>query len=208
MTLLAWDQTGERRYETGVDRGVLYHPDGYVVPWNGLTSVADNTSREVTDYFLDGVKVLGQEVVGAFEGKISAFTYPDELESCLGLRYANPGIRIHDQKGLPFSVSYRTKIGTDLNADLGYKLHVLYNVLATPSDTEISTISDTPEATEFSWDLTSTPQSAPGFRRTSHVSFDSRHMSPTALAAVEAVLYDDAESLPNLADLLTLASSS
>ena len=49
MTKLLWDQVGEREYETGVDRGVLYLPDGSGqyndgFAWNGLVTVTESPS--------------------------------------------------------------------------------------------------------------------------------------------------------------------
>jgi hypothetical protein len=64
MTELTWDKTGERRYETGVDRGVLFLPDetgDYTtgVAWNGLTTVTESPSgAESSPQYADNIKYL------------------------------------------------------------------------------------------------------------------------------------------------------
>lgn len=50
MPGLVWDRVGDRTYESGLDRGVLYLPDGSAVPWNGLTSIVENFDRKLTPY--------------------------------------------------------------------------------------------------------------------------------------------------------------
>src|SRR4029079_11749224 len=84
MTALAWDEIGERIYQTGIDRGVLYLNDGTAVPWNGLTSVEEDSTSEVKPYYLEGVKFLENFVPGDFEGKIKALTYPEEFDEING----------------------------------------------------------------------------------------------------------------------------
>jgi hypothetical protein len=64
MTVLEWDKIGDRRYETGVDRGVLFPPNGPAVPWNGLTAITETVSREVKSYYVDGVKYHGPPCSG------------------------------------------------------------------------------------------------------------------------------------------------
>src|SRR4051812_9206458 len=98
MTALAWDQVGTRRYETGIDRGVLYTLDGVAVPWNGLVSISEDLEREVKSYYLDGVKYLDHQVLGAYAAKLGAYTYPDELDALLGLHDFAPGVVLHDQR--------------------------------------------------------------------------------------------------------------
>lgn len=210
MTALAWDEVGERRYEAGVDRGVLYLPAGGAVPWNGLVSVSDNSNRQMNFYYLDGMMYLSQQIVGAYSAKLKAFTYPDDLELLAGLGEPSTGTRLHDQRARPFHLSYRTKIGNDVGPDHGYKIHVIYNVLAIPSGAVLETVSDSIAPTPFEWDLIGTPMRVTGFRPTSHISFDSRRISEAALGAIEGQLYGDGDSdasLPSLEDLLALAAT-
>ena len=216
MTVLQWDQVGERRFETGIDRGVLYLLDGRAVPWNGLTAVNENLEREVKSYYLDGIKYLDHYVAGSYSAKLSAYTYPDELDEVIGnMEYAS-GVFLHDQRPQMFHLSYRTLVGNDLEGvGYGYKLHVLYNLTIVPSSVGISSIGEQIAPGVFEWTLSSTPSQMFGIRPTSHISFHSPAME--TLSDIEEILYgrdEDLEadpvveaidpSLPNLIDLLAM----
>src|SRR5438045_3434548 len=126
MTALAWDKVGERVFQTGVDRGVLYLNDDTSVPWNGLTGVDENHSVEIKSSYLNGLKYLQYAVLSDFSGSLKALTYPDEFDSVMGIVEIQPGLSYYDQPHESFSLSYRTRIGDDvLGTDLGYKLHIL-----------------------------------------------------------------------------------
>lgn len=220
MTVLEWDKVGDRRYETGIDRGVLYLRDGSAVPWNGLTSVTEAVSRDVKTYFLDGIKYLDHYVPGSYSAKLAAFTYPDELEKLLGLREYAPGVFLHDQRAQLFNLSYRTLVGNDVDGtNHGYKIHIIYNVLAIPSDNAMNSLSDSTDVSPFEWDLSGTPNLMLGVRPTAHVSLDSRKIDPTLLASLELGLYGGAPTgtgtvedpivqhdpnLPSFFDLITM----
>lgn len=207
MTTLEWDRVGERYFETGVDRGVLYTVEGDAVPWNGLTQISENTTAEVKSFFMDGVKYLDHYVPGAYSAKLEAFTYPDVLDELMGVMQYAPGVYLHDQRAKAFHISYRTKVGNDLNADLGYKIHVIYNVMAIASSSGFSTIGDSVEPSKMSWDLSGTPPQMFGARPTAHISLHSLGIDPTLLEMLETMLYggEDAEPiLPPMVDLLTL----
>lgn len=207
MTALEWDKVGERFFETGLDRGVLFTTDGETVVWNGLTNVNENTDREVKSYWMDGVKYLDHHVPGSYSAKLEAFTYPEILDDLTGtMRYA-PGVYLHDQRARIFHLSYRTGVGNDVDPQLGYKLHIVYNVMAVASGVGLGTIGDNVDPGKFSWDLTGTPPQMFGARPTAHIHLDSRYISPTILASIEALLYgteDTNPSLPSMVDLLTL----
>lgn len=205
MTKLVWDEVGGRQYETGIDRGVLYY--GSASPWNGLVSVAETRTREVKPFYIEGMKFLDVEVLDAYSAKLQAFTYPSILDDLTGHADAGYGVFLHDQRARLFSLSYRTKIGNDLDADAGYKIHVIYSVIAIPSDHTFQTTDDTPDLDPFEWDLTARAQLVAGYRPASHISIDSRRVDPGDLAAIEARLYGtdtDDPDLPNLVDLLTM----
>lgn len=209
MTALVWDNPGERVYQTGVDRGVLFLQDGTAVPWNGLTSIEDNTSKEVFDYYLDGVKYLEYSSPGDFSATLKAFTYPVEFDSVNGILRSPPGLRIHDQPAKTFSLSYRTQIGDDLEGlDAGYLIHLIYNVIANPDAQELATLNESPTPTEFSWVLSARPVTGAGnWRPTAHVSIDSRDVTAELLQAFEDTLYGSVSadpSLPAMSDLPTL----
>lgn len=210
MTALVWDQAGERRYETGIDRGVLYLPDGNSVAWNGLTSVIEGRSSEVKSYFMDGIKYLDHKVPGAYSAKLQAFTYPDELDLLLGNMEIAPGVVAYDQRASVFNLSYRTRIANDLEGmDYAYKIHLIYNLIASQSDVNFDTVAESFSAKPFEWSLTGTPNTMFGMRPTSHISVDSRTVNPSALAELETQLYgsDTVDpSIPPLDALLAMVT--
>jgi hypothetical protein len=210
MTAIAWDEVGARRWQTGIDHGVLYLPDDSAVPWNGLTSLTEDLAREVKSYYLDGVKYLDHHVPGSFKATLSAFTYPDEFDELLGNREFAPGVFVHDQNTQLFNLSYRTMVGDDLSSDPSdYKIHVIYNVQASAAAAGFSTMGDNPVPGAFSWELTGTPAQMFGIRPTSHVSIDSRRIDPELLSTVEELLYGTDlvdPALPPLVELLELVS--
>jgi hypothetical protein len=186
MTALTWDKPGERIFQTGVDRGVLYLHDGTVVVWNGLTSVEEDSEMEVKSSYLDGVKYLETLIPGDFVGKLKAFTYPDEFESVCGVGHvsfdsaappgAPPGppsppevievsnsgalgLDFYNQPPKSFNLSYRTIIGDGIDGtEHGYKIHILYNIFAEPDSYSFNTIKGSgAEPIEFGWSLSGTP---------------------------------------------------
>lgn len=210
MPRISWDEPGQRQFRTGLDRGVLYLPGGNGVPWNGLTSVSEGSGRSTKPYYIDGVKFLDHEVLGEWSGKLSAFTYPDELDALMGVKTFAPGIVVHDQPGRTFALSYRTLVGNELEGtDFGYVVHILYNVRALMDDVTHNSQAASAELETFSWTLTSTPPVSVGLRPTSHISVDTRTCPLETLELLEGMLYGtDAQDahLPGFVDLLnTLA---
>lgn len=206
MSTLVWDQVGVRRYETGVDRGVLYSQLSRPVPWNGLISINEVTSREVKPYYIDGIKYLDHFVPGTYSAKLSAFTYPDVMDELVGAQEFAPGVFLQDQASPQlFNLSYRTKVGNDVEGvEYGYKLHILYNLLATLSDTTLTTVGSSVTPQSFEWTLSGTPPAVYGIRPTSHIYLDSRRMDVDTLAQVEGSLYGTSSSLPYLPTMLDL----
>lgn len=199
MTVLAWDQTGERTFQTGIDRGVLYLHDGTAVVWNGLTGVDEDSSSELKSFHLDGVKYLENLIPGDFSGKLKAFTYPEEFDSVNGMAVASPGLTFHDQQAKSFNLSYRTLIGDDVEGtEHGYKIHILYNIFANPDSSSFETFNESIQAIEFGWSLSGTPAKAPNYRPTSHLSIDSTKTPPDVLTRLEEKLYGTDFSDPTL----------
>lgn len=210
MTALVWDGVGDRVYETGVDKGVLYLSDGRGVPWNGLTAVEDRTVATVTPLYWDGVKYNDIFTVGDFAGSLKAYTYPDEFMEFEGIQEVDNGLFVTGQTPKTFGLSYRTRIGNDLSSNLGYKIHILTNLTAVPSTKAFRTNSRTMSAVEFEWNLTAVPVHIPGYRPTPHLMFDTSKSSPEMIADVEAMLYGSDTTdpqLPPLENLVYLASS-
>lgn len=210
MTRIEWDTLGKHYYEMGVARGVLYPPGGGPgVPWNGLISVTESPSEGTAKpYYLDGVKYLNRSTPEEFEATIEAFTYPDEFAYCDGTATLAPGLFISNQYRQPFGLSYRTRLGDDqVGIDRGYKIHLIYNALAAPTEVANATMSESPEPVHFSWSITTTPVAVDGFRHSAHFVIDSTKTDPMVLAELEDQLYgsaDNAPNLPTIAQLLTI----
>jgi hypothetical protein len=201
--MLTWDEVGEREYETGVDRGVLYQPDGSGaygdgVPWNGLTTVTESPSgAESNPQFADNIKYLNLLSAEEFGGTIEAFTYPDEFGQNDGTVQPSAGVAVGQQARKPFGLCYRSLIGNDTDGtDHGYRLHLVYGALASPSEKAYATINDSPEAIAFSWEFTTTPVAVTGLKPAALITIDSTEVDAAALAALEAILYDDDARLP------------
>lgn len=206
MTALRWDRVYERTYQTGVDRGVLYPHDGPPVPWNGIAGVEESSNSELKSYYLDGVKFLENLSPGEFQGKLKAFTYPDEFDVINGLAVITPGLIVTEQPPQSFSLSYRTLVGSYLDGtDYAYKIHILYNLLADPEAIVYQTLSDSPQVTEFLWNLTGTPPKIMKFRPTVHIIVDSLTTPLEVMALIEARLYGTETSVPSLPTITEVA---
>jgi hypothetical protein len=202
MTRLDWNTVGSRFYEAGVDRGVLY-VDGYPgVPWNGLTSVEESPSGgESKSFYIDGVKYMAVPSLEEFEGTITAFTYPDEFARCDGTVEPRSGLFLTHQRRKSFGLSYRTMIGNDHTDSYGYKLHIIYNALTSPTQRSNQSLKDSSDPNDFSWKITCKPPPMAGYRPTSHVVIDSRDTDPSVLAAIEDILYGSDEDLARIPTL-------
>lgn len=195
MARLTWDNTGERIYETGVKKGVLYpqvsgaYPKG--VAWNGLTGVTENPSgAESTALYADDIKYLNLISNEEFGATIEAYTYPDEFAACDGSAALAEGVMIGQQKRQSFGLCYRTTVGNDSDGnDYGYKLHIIYGALAAPSQKGYKTINDSPEAITFSWEIKTTPVNVTGGKPTASITIDSTKTDAAKLAALEDILY-------------------
>jgi hypothetical protein len=214
MPALVWDLIGERFYETGVDHGVLYIPDAtgvYAegVAWNGLTTITESPSgAEPTAQYADNIKYLNLFSAEEFGFTIEAFTYPDEFAQFDGLATPTPGVAVGQQSRGTFGLSYRTKVGNDLEADgYGYKLHLVYGCQASPSEKAYNTINDSPEAITFSWEVSTTPAPVTDLKPTSLIVIDSSVVDPVALTSLEALLYGSASvpaALPTPDEVIAL----
>lgn len=206
MAELKWDQAGERLYETGVSKGVLYVYDatnnkyGNGVAWNGLTAVTESPSgAESTPLYADDIKYLNLMSAEEFGATIEAYTYPDEFAQCDGSAELEAGMSIGQQPRKTFGLCYKTVIGNDTEGvDHGYKLHIIYGAQAAPSEKAYATINDSPEAITFSWEVTTTPVAVTGFKPTACVTIDSTKIGEDKLAAIEAKLYGTAQDEPTL----------
>lgn len=207
MTALIWDQVGERLYETGVDRGVLYQLDetgAYVdgVAWNGLTTVTESPSgAESNKQYADNTVYVNLISAEEFGGTIEAFTYPDEFGQNDGTAEPAPGVSFGQQSRRPFGLAYRTLVGNDVEGqDHGYKLHLVYGAQASPSEKAYGTVNDSPEAIAFSWEFSTTPVGVADHRPVSLLTIDSTKVDPDDLATLEEILWGTADDDPRMPD--------
>ena len=209
---LTWNNEGERFYETGVKKTVLYlkenknaeqKPYAKGVAWNGVTSISESPSgAEATALYADDIKYLNLLSNEEFAASIEAYTYPDEFAECDGSAELAAGVSIGQQPRKQFGLCYRTAVGNDVDGtEKGYKLHLIYNCLAAPTEKSYATINDSPEAITFSWDISTTPVEVPGHKPTAVVTIDSTKLDETGktkLTSLEEILYGKDTTEPRL----------
>ncbi len=204
MAKITWDNTGDRFFETGLDRGVLYvMTDGAYgkgVAWNGLTSVSESPEgAELTELWADGIKYANMRSAEDMKATVEAYTYPEEFEACDGTASLVEGVTVGQQKRSTFALCYRTLVGNDVEGtEKGYKIHIIYGATVSPSQKQYQTVNDSPEAITFSWELSTTPVSVTGLKTTALVVIDSTKLTGDKLAKIEAKLYGDAENEPTV----------
>lgn len=210
---IEWDKSGEKLYETGTDRAVLYPKTagthGAGVPWNGLTALTESPSgAEPTPLYADNIKYVTLQSAEEYGFTVEAYMFPEEFAECDGSAAAAKGVYFGQQTRKPFGLCVRTIVGNDeeLN-EHGYKLHLIYDALAAPSEKGYATVNDSPEVVTLSWECTTTPVNVPGFKPTASVVIDSTKADPTKLDALEDILYGTEENEPRLplpAEIITL----
>lgn len=198
---LEWDAQGERFFENGVSNGVLFPYNTKTktydkgVAWSGLTSISETPDGgDANDMYADNVKYGSFRSAEKLGGSIEAYTYPDEFAECDGTAEATTGVYLRQQTRKAFALSYRTEIGNDLDSNVGYKIHVLYNATCSPSDKQWETVNDSPDAVTFSWDFETTPINVTGFKPLSAIEIDSRKVSPEKMESFLKKLYGDTEA--------------
>lgn len=210
MSRLNWNSMGERFYETGIDRGVLYISRlGFA--WPGIISVSESPNGgEARPRYLDGVKYSNIASAEEFEATINAFYSPPQFGPCDGTVAVHNGLFVTQQPRKPFDLSYRTKLGNDVDGvDHAYKIHLVYNALAAPTERNYSTLSDSVEVSSLSWDITTLAPMLTGLRPTAHFVINSRTTDPDILSLIEDVLYGNDTlnaRLPTVEELMAIFS--
>ena len=197
MSKLIWDKAGERLFETGVEMGVLYPQGASGVAWNGLTAVSESPSgAEASPIYADNIKYLNLMSAEEFGATIEAYTYPDAFAECDGSAEIVPGVFAGQQNRKSFGLCYRSIIGNDVDGnDYGYKLHLIYNAKAAPSEKSYATVNDSPEAITLSWELSTTPVAintlyeGKKLKPTACLTFDSTKVDAAKMTALEEILY-------------------
>lgn len=213
MAMLVWDKTGERYYETGVDKVALYvqengtYPKG--VAWNGVTAITESPSgAEPTPLYADNIKYLNLISAEELALSIEAYQSPEEFDVCDGTASPVDGLNIGQQDRKTFGLAYRTLIGNDTEGNNhGYALHLVYGCLAAPSEKAHNTVNDSPEATTLSWEVSTTPVAVTGFKPTSSLEINSTKVDKDKLAALEAKLFgseSEEATLPLPDEIITM----
>lgn len=218
MAVLKWDQAGEKLYETGVDCMVLYpqaSSGSYEagVAWNGITAVNQSASGgDTNDLYADNIKYLSLRATENYGATIEAYTYPDEFAACDGSAEVAPGVFTGQQARKAFGYSYRTLIGNDTDGDgHGYKIHIVYNATVSPSEKSYGTVNDSPDAINFSWEVSTTPIPVSGYKPTAHLEVDSTKVDSAKLDTLKDLLYGTANTDPSLPlpdEVISIFSSS
>jgi hypothetical protein len=205
MPKLKWGGSGEKKFESGLDRGVIYYtpvslegPEEvpfYVgetaFPWNGLLEVSENYDTQVEAIYASGVQIGTETVLGDFTATIRAYTYPEILETLTGNLEINVGVYLKQQFPKPFSMSYRTRVGNDISGEAdSYKIHILYNLIAVPTGVSYETSGEDPSAVEFEWDVMACPDGETLYGRpSSYIVIDTKKVDPLLLQELEMLLY-------------------
>ena len=213
MAKLVWNEIGKRFYETGVEKGVLYPQEGGAYPkgvvWDGLTGVTESPSgAEATPLYASNIKYLNLMSKEEFGATVEAYTYPDEFAACDGSAELSKGVSVGQQPRKLFGMSYVTLKGNDTEStDHGYKIHLIYGAMASPSERAYATVNESPEAITFSWSITTTPVEIKGMKPSACITIDSTKVEKDKLKALEDALYGTAEKeahLPLPEELLTI----
>ena len=216
MAVLTWDPIGERLYETGTSKGVIYVVGatgeyGAGVAWNGLASVKQSPDgADESPFFANNQKYLSLLSSENFKGSIEAYTYPEEFAACDGSKelVAASGVYLGQQNRAAFGLVYSTVIGNDTEGDnYGEKIHVIYGAKVSPASRDYVTINQDPNALLFSWEFTTTPQSVEGFKPTSYLCIDSTKIAAAKLTQIKTLLYGSASvpaALPSIDEIITL----
>lgn len=198
MSLITFDNTGDKKFEAGVDHCVLYPLTNGAynlgVAWNGITGITESPEGgDAQDFYADNIKYGSLRGAENFGGTIECYTYPDEWKGCDGRADLADGVTFSQQSRKIFGLSYRTLIGSDtMELGAGYILHIIYGCTASPSSKSRSTVNESPEAGTMSYEFKTTPVNVSKIanaKATSHIEIDSTKVSSKVLAAIEAALY-------------------
>lgn len=217
--VLVWDEVGNREYQTGVDKGVLYpytdNAPGEAVAWSGLSEIDESPEgAEATNVYADNMKFLVMRSAEDYKGSIKAYMYPDEWAACDGSDSPSGtvGLTVGQQTRKTFGLAFRTRVGNDqLFEDYGYKIHLIYGATVSPSERNFQTINNSPEAMEMSWDFETVPVNVAGFKPFAHMEIDSTKLKTekekACLKKLEDVLYGSSTAkarLPLPAEIITI----
>lgn len=187
---VTWGHPRRKTFNNGLDLGVLYIGNT-TIPWNGLVTVVDKAAGISDDgYYIDGIKRLNRVTPSDFEADVEAYTAPSEFSQCDGVKTIFKGFTVTNQQRIPFNMSYRTMVGNaSVGKDEGYLIHIIYNALATPTDTIYRTKSDQSHLDTMMWKLTTSPDTSIDGVIGAHFIIDSREIDPNLLIKLLKLMY-------------------
>ena len=195
MSRIIWHQAGQTSYEEGVDRGVFYDSENLGHAWSSLVSVEEaSIGGELQAFHLDGIKYLDRTAPRNYSASLSAYSAPQPFAEAIGMELVASGLILTRQKRKLFGLSYRT----GRHDPKGYKIHLVYNILATPTDRGYSTIEETLSPNPFTWQINATPPLTKVARPTAHYILDSTKMQEELFAIFEDILYGTEDTEPRL----------
>jgi len=210
MAKLQWDAASQRKVEYGISKGVLYPRGEAGVAWNGLIAVTEKPSGgDVVKLYADNQQYASFRSFEKYEATIEAYMYPEEFGKCDGSLKVAEGVKIGQQKRLPFDFCYRTeiKVASDSIYDHPYKLHLVFNATAAPSERNYQTLNESPDVTTFSWDVQSMPFIINGHNGASTLVIDSTEVDRIKMEELESILYGlngEPPRMPNPDEILEL----
>lgn len=204
MTAIEWNQAGQRTFEFGVDRGVFFPKIGIGVPWTGLISIDEaSNGGDAASYYFDGIKYLDFIANETYEASLQAFSAPSEFNVCDGIKEIAQGLSVTQQPRSMFDLSYRSRVGNDLEGeDHGYKIHLVWDATAASSDQSHKTMNDAPDPEMRTWKILTVPPHwrETVFKPTAHFVIDSRTTPPATLTTLEGYLYGTPTTAPRMPD--------
>lgn len=157
-----------QKVSEGVDRGVVYLTDGTAVPWDGLVAVDELSDMELkSDLYFDGGRYALTHGLETFGAKVTSITYPDQLDDPFAY----------------FGFSYRTKDGDT------YKIHLVYNATAIPSDKARTTKDDSVDISNFEWNIVTRAEEVADLWPTAHIIIDQSIAYEWVMKDLEDILY-------------------
>ena len=195
MSRIQWDESGKRRYRTGVKKGVLYKMNGSSygtgVGWSGLTAVTENPGgAEPNDVYADDMKYLTLMSAETFGFTIECLQYPDEFGECNGEVEPVTGVKIGQQDRKAFGFAYQTVQGNDTQGNkYGHILHLVYNSKCSPSEKSHQTINESPETETMSFECNSTAEKIDEDTQTCTIEIDSTKVDAEKLTAFENIIF-------------------
>lgn len=206
---LSWDDIGEKTYEVGCDRGVLYpvaddgtYPEGFA--WNGLTGIDESPSgADSNKQFANNDVYANIRGTEEYAGSIKAYTYPREWNECDGHPEVVAGVAVGQQNRRAFALSYRTLKGNDtLGVEYGYIIHLVYGATCSPSSKSHGTMQDSVDLEEMSWDFDTVPIgitfTGAKLKKTATLDIDSTVVDATKLTEFEEIIYGEGQTKASL----------